>query len=156
MCKWVISDWGGIRGNAHTRLEAYADGLGDGTLSSANAFVQFRGIDGVSSWSKILAFAHPSHHAVYDSRTAMTLNILLRAAGSPDRFWMPATQNRQVRNAVRALKIEHKKGVWLGYQEYLATLAAMVQAGAPSILRAEMALFASAPKLAGSVLNHSL
>jgi hypothetical protein len=147
-CKWVISDWGGIRGNANGTLEAYANGLGDGTLSAADMFARACGVDGISSWSKVLAFAHPSHHAIYDSRTAVTLNVLLRTAGSPHRFWMPSTQNRQVAKTVRTLREENKTGAWLGYAEYLATLKAMVNAGAPSILRAEMALFASAPKLA--------
>lgn len=149
-CRWVISDWGGIHGNSDVRLKAYADGLGDGTLSAADTFARARGVNGVSSWSKVLAFAHPSHHAIYDSRTAIALNILLRAAGSPHRFRMPATRNTKLVPVVGMLCVEREKGTWLGYAEYLAMLNAIVKAGAPSILRAEMALFASAPKLVGA------
>lgn len=150
-CDWVIFGWGGIRGNADATLESYANGLGNGTLAAANTFARARRVDGISSWSKVLAFAHPSHHAVYDSRTAVTLNLLLRNAGSKHRFWMPLTQNRQVAAAARVLRAEGNTGDWLGYKEYLAMLKAMVKAGAPSILQAEMALFASAPLLAAEI-----
>lgn len=150
-CKWIISDWGRIRRNADARLKAYANGLGDGSVLTANKFARACGVDGISSWSKALAFAHPSHHAVYDSRTAVALNLLLRNAGSKHRFWMPLTQNRKIAEAARVLRAEKETDEWLGYKEYLAILKAMVKSGAPSILQAEMALFASAPNLASDI-----
>ena len=77
---WIVREWGGIRGNKDDRLRAYAYGLGDGRLAAANAFAHSMGVDGISSWSKVLAFAHPEHLAVYDARTSVALNVLLREA----------------------------------------------------------------------------
>ena len=49
-------------------------------------------MDGVSSWSKILAFTDYSEFPIYDSRVAVALNIILSDAGPFSRefrFYMP-------------------------------------------------------------------
>lgn len=147
-CCWIVREWGGIRSNKRERLETYARALGDGGRPAADAFAADAGARGVSSWSKVLAFAHPEHHAVYDARTSVALNLLLREAGDARRFWMPMTQNREVAAARRALLADRPNGAPLGYGAYLDMLRGIVEAGAASMLTAEMALFASAPTLA--------
>jgi hypothetical protein len=158
---WIVADWGGIRRNLPATIDAYLDELGDLSAQAVERFITGRDSLGISSWSKIVALAHPDDHAIYDARTSVGLNCALIAAGSCARFAMPPSQNRVMKAAAAEIRVRRKckgiRGGWLAYRDYINLLKAMVQlniAGAPrSVLHAEMKIFASAPHLARRLLD---
>jgi hypothetical protein len=154
VCSWVVRNWGGIWAIGPCTMNTYAAALGDGNLLGPEIFINNLGdasavgLPGISSWSKIFAFAHPEHHAIYDSRTAVAINLIVRAKNDQRRFGMPNSRNVRIRPARDKIVSENVRSEWLGYHEYIELLKEMTKNGAPSILAAEMALFAAAPRLA--------
>lgn len=147
--RWIVAEWGGIKKNRPATMAGYLAGMGGFTLADVDAFADARGTAGISSWSKIAAFAQPEAHAIYDARAAVALNAMFARAGLADLFYMPASQNKDATAAAIEIKRwRRRRGGWLGYRAYLAMLRAMADAGAGSILAAEMALFAAGPMLA--------
>lgn len=154
VCNWIVRDWGGIRRNSSHKICTYAAALGDGSLLGPDIFInnlgnaRAVGLPGISSWSKIFAFAHPKHHAIYDSRTAVAINLIVRATSDQRRLGMPHSKNARITQARDKIVSENGRAKWLGYREYIELLKEITENGAPSILAAEMALFAAAPRLA--------
>jgi hypothetical protein len=73
LSKWVVSEWGGIRGNRPERLQAY--------LSQAAMPEPLTRLQGIASFSKILAASDPTRFAIYDARVAVSLNVVQIAGG---------------------------------------------------------------------------
>jgi hypothetical protein len=65
---WVVSSWGGIRGNQHQTLDIYC--------SRASREDPSTPLSGISSFSKILAIKDPDKYAIYDARVAVSLNAI--------------------------------------------------------------------------------
>lgn len=66
--KWIISDWGGIRGNKQQTLDAYY-------IASLEENPQTP-LKGIASFSKVLAIKEPFRYAIYDARVAVSLNAI--------------------------------------------------------------------------------
>lgn len=64
----VISDWGGINRISDTTLKKHINLA----LNQDDNF----SIDGVASYSKLLAIADPDKYAIYDARVAVSLNAI--------------------------------------------------------------------------------
>ena len=86
--KWIISDWGGIRGNKESTLEKYhALSLQKHPETPLN---------GIASFSKVLAIVDPFKYAIYDARVAVSLNAvqMICSACSGEAFpYLPGRNN---------------------------------------------------------------
>ena len=143
---WIVRSWGGIKRGTDTEAK-WSDALGDYSDERVMNFIQGHRNLRISSWSKLLAFAKPSGHAIYDARTAIALNCILDQLGDPRRFHAPASQNQKIKSASGILG--NSKSNSRGYQEYLELLNSVVSQGhAADILGAEMVLFANGPLIA--------
>lgn len=86
---WIVYNWGGItKGKASSSNWTYE--LRSFDDANICAFIDKHHKSRISSWSKIIAFANHHEHAIYDSRTAMTLNVILHQLKSRYRFLIPA------------------------------------------------------------------
>lgn len=143
--KWIISSWGRIPDNGR-RLPEWAEKLRGFEPETVDAFINKLGKDRIASWSKILAFARPERYAIYDSRTALTLNFALYCAGEDKRFVPP--EGRPGETATASAFVS-KGEVVLGYRDYLAFLHAVAGSseGPITISELEAVLFAAAPVL---------
>jgi hypothetical protein len=68
LSKVIVSDWGGVRNNRITTLEAYVREITNGTPATP--------LKGVASYSKIYAITNMNKYAIYDSRVAVCLNAI--------------------------------------------------------------------------------
>ena len=144
---WIVKSWGGIKRGAD-QVAVWSEALGDYDDERVIEFIEARGTARISSWSKLLAFAKPMHHAIYDARTAVALNCALAQLGDERRFHMPASQNRKIK-AARSMLGPSTTPDTRGYEDYLSLLTSAVSGGrAADILRAEMTLFANGPLIA--------
>jgi hypothetical protein len=142
IARWIVRDWGGIRRGIET-VDTWVDSLGDFSLDRLNKFSQNMAFKRISSWSKILAFAEPNHHAIFDARVAASLNCCLVAIRAKYGFFQPSSQNRVIQQVHRRF-MPHA----YSYFDYLGLLKAVVRTQkATSILEAEMILFAGAVRL---------
>jgi hypothetical protein len=66
--KWVISDWGGIRGNRKSTLNNYY-------LQSLQSSPKTP-LKGIASFSKVLAVKDSKKYAIYDARVAVSINAI--------------------------------------------------------------------------------
>lgn len=117
---WIVKSWGGIK-RGEDALAGWSAALGDYNEDRLTAFIEAQGHNRISSWSKLLAFAKPLDHAIYDARTAVALNCALALLGDPRRFHMPASQNKQIRDAREILA--NTNSAPRGYTDYLVSTA---------------------------------
>ena len=66
--KWIISEWGGIRGNRKSTLNNYYRQ----SLQKSPATP----LKGIASFSKVLAVKDPENYAIYDARVAVSVNAV--------------------------------------------------------------------------------
>jgi len=83
LSKWIVENWGGIKGKDDESLKSCID------KSDKQDFDFNR----IASWSKHIAFKYPEQYAIYDSRVIYTLNWLLLKAGSKLYFPVPSGRN---------------------------------------------------------------
>lgn len=142
---WIVSSWGRINGPSG-QVRSWAECLSGFKAEAIEAFIRERGRRRIASWSKLLAFALPDIYAIYDSRTALTLNFALYCAQDERRFAPP--EGRPGNSATASAFVSRGRRVF-GYRDYLAFLKAVRsnQAGT-SLSDAEAALFSAAPVLA--------
>lgn len=146
---WVVKEWGGIKRGTDA-IPHWCNELSDFSHVSIDAFVAKMGNKRISSWSKILAFASPSTDAIYDARTAVSINCALYTIGVKDGFYMPVGRNSNIVSAFNILKRSGFNSRY-GYTEYISLLSAMSEIdGNNNILDLEMILFANAPSVANS------
>ena len=86
IAKWIISDWGGIRGNKKTTIHNYY-------LEALKNTPQTP-IKGIASFSKILAIKAPDQYAIYDARVAVSLNAIQIIAGKKNGLAFPYLSGR--------------------------------------------------------------
>lgn len=154
LATWIVVEWGGIK-NGYEIIPEWVNQLHDYSDEYTSKFIQKMTTRRISSWSKILAFADYENHAIYDARTSVALNVILSQIGSKHRFYMPATQNKDLPKTMEIVKRDMdriwrgRKNVYRGYDDYIRLLNAIVHfTNAKSILDVEMVLFANGPKLA--------
>lgn len=156
LASWIISSWGGIRTNDKKTIDQYINSLGNFSPNDVETFVRTKGTKGISSWSKLLAFANCQKYAVYDSRTAVAINCALSNLGMDIAFAMPPGRGRHIKEASLKLRRQRmQKGIrgnWIQYTHYISLLESFVALESPTapkdILAAEMVIFANAPKVA--------
>lgn len=149
----IVRGWGRIGGGKKGKddpLRAWAQELEGFAPETVKRFLDKWGVERVSSWSKILAFADSERYAIYDTRVALTLNIGLRAIGDCRQFHLPVSRSKLVFRASAVLGTVDRP---LGYLDYLAFLRAVVSQRAETLLSAETALFAAAPPLAAGLMS---
>lgn len=147
--KWIVKDWGGIRGGNDEVFPQWVSELGVFERERIEAFFKNEERDRPSSWSKILSFIDYRYYPVYDARNAVALNIILEETDLKWRFFMPGTQNKEVPKAVDAIR-DRLKEVFKGhhiqyayYREYRNLLLAIKEhANLSDVLEVEMHLFA--------------
>lgn len=152
LAAWVVRDWGGIRrGVDETRI--WSSELQAYSSEAVAKFIDRMGTRRISSWSKLLAFALPDQHAIYDARTSVAINCALAQIGIDKGFFMPMGRNQTIGPAHMKLALEGF-GVSYGYREYIRLLEAMARLSTSSdILAMEMLLFANAPLIAMNYCN---
>jgi len=149
LSRWIVSSWGGIpakvRKDGVDPVRAWANDLVGFSSAAVAAHISNAGTQMVSSWSKVLAFARPDHDAIYDSRTAVALNIVLCALDDPRRFHIPIGRGAAVSSAAGLLNGDRRA---LGYREYLALLGSIRSHTGLTLVEIETKLFAVAPTMA--------
>lgn len=86
IAKWIVTDWGGVRGNRADTLEAH--------FQRAEGRDRSTPFTGVSSYSKILAVVDPQRHAILDARVAVSLNAIQVLAGTRNGLAFPYISGR--------------------------------------------------------------
>jgi hypothetical protein len=158
LAKWIIKDWGGIKTGADETVVEWMSMLGTFDDEKINGFIDALGTTRISSWSKLLAFANSNEHAIYDALTSVALNCALRRQGDTRRFHMPAGQNDLITEArLRLVRLDREQKLAIqeiGYRDYMELLSAFKTCGlAPSVIRAEMTVYANATVVVRDFLN---
>lgn len=154
LAKIIVSDWGGVRANRPDTLASYIDGITNGTAPTA--------LNGVASYSKILAIVFPGKYAIYDARVAACLNAIQINAGIQNGIafnYVPG-RNNVIGNAKTKSGFTHEmrfstkelvRAGWLPinraqtYSEYLELLSnCSKELPTHKLASLEMALFANA------------
>jgi len=150
--KWVIADWGGIKGNSAATVASYASAISEGHYPDE--------IKGVASYSKILSFMDPSEFAIYDARVAISLNAiqLLRGDKNGTAFTYLPGRNTKLQTFRKLPSTQRRALLQSGwnavaandcYNFYLNTLKQVKsELVAAKLYELEMSLFADAEKLA--------
>jgi hypothetical protein len=161
LTRFIVVDWGGIKGNKEPRYSEYA--------MAASKEVPEIGFAGIASFSKVLAIRDPEVYAIFDARVAVALNAI-HIIGRPKTGelypYLPGRNNitgsvvtrrgfsTLPENARRQLSQQHPGWACVprktAYQSYLALLNSVNSAlphPAP-IYDLEMCLFSQAEKLA--------
>jgi hypothetical protein len=166
--RWVISDWGGIRGNSADRLSHYS--------LEAEKENPATPMTGIASFSKVLAIVEPDRFAILDARIVVSLTAIQVIAGVDDGVMFPYLQGRNLVTGHTARKLGFSQNPdfsqhrllerfqeWSvatndeAYRMYLDILQDVctrpeLKCG---ILPLEMALFADAERLATLCVNNS-
>lgn len=153
VAKWVIADWGGIKGNKDTTVASYVTAISSGRYPSE--------IKGVASYSKILSFMDPNKFAIYDARVAISLNAiqLLQDAKNGTAFTYLPGRNTKLQKFRKLSSTQRRallKSGWSAiptddcYTFYLNILKQVKsELNTAKLYELEMSLFADAEKLAG-------
>lgn len=146
--EWIVHDWGRItRGRKSTRVWTYE--LRSFHPRDIDDFISFYHKRRISSWSKILAFANQNNHAIYDSRTSVSLNVILDKLDLPYRFFMPDSRNTDlpviiddVRQKVKSSFKGSPRNRYRVYKDYIELLFDIKDTcGVHDITEIEMRLF---------------
>lgn len=160
LANWIISEWGGIRGNKKSTLQKYIDRIQAGDVPLE--------LKGVASYSKILSFVNPEKYAIYDARVAISLNAIqllskqkygLAFRYLPGRNTALKRFREHPRTAYQALidsgwRSMQPDDTYTTYLELLRT--ALENLTSSNLYHLEMSLFADAENLARLFLNEDL
>lgn len=159
--RWVISDWGGIRGNSAEKIDYYS-------LEAARENPETP-MEGIASFSKVLAIADPDRFAILDARIVVSLNAIQIISKVEDGVVFPYLQGRNLTTGhtgrkvgfsqnpmfsqkrllkeFKGWRLAEKNSAYSVYLDLLHNLCTK-PALSCSILPLEMALFANAERLA--------
>ena len=90
LAKWYVSVWGGIRANKPETIEKYVR-LSETALAGSGS------VQGVATWSKILAMRNPDNYAIYDARVSAALTAIQFANGAQNPILFPRVQSRNTK-----------------------------------------------------------
>ena len=151
---WIVVRWGRIPAGSKN-LIPWVDEFKDYDDKTVESFINKLKKDRVSSWSKILAFADSTKYAIFDTRVAMSLNMILEKTNYSDRFFMPSSRDEELNGLFKNVRdyvgklYENKNPKYLDYFDYLDLLRAIVEKKPKTnILDVEMRLFANSKRLA--------
>ena len=155
MGNWIVHDWGRITRGRKSSVDWTYD-LGSFAPRTTRTFIDRLHKKRISSWSKILAFADQRNHAIYDSRTSVSLNVILDAIGNPHRFYMPPARNKAFPEVIQHMKKWAEKNIpgpahsrYRTYHEYIELLNSIkIHCDVKDIMEIEMRLFALAEDFA--------
>jgi hypothetical protein len=147
LIQYYIKIWGGIRGNAPSKINTY-------NVENANDLIRY-GKKGIASWSKALVLHNPKHFAIYDARVSVSINVLqiLYNVENIKLFPLLPSQNKKVIDANKRLKTESISKGWeiaspdCFYEEYLEILKAIADENNSDVATIEMLLFATTEDL---------
>jgi hypothetical protein len=86
---WYVRDWGGVKSNRKETLDKYV-GLSEADLTALN-------MQGVATWSKILAVQNPDTYAIFDARVSAALNAIQLAKGIETSILFPQLASRNTK-----------------------------------------------------------
>lgn len=154
LARWIVADWGGVRGNLPITLQAHLDQLENDA----------RPLKGVASYSKILSVVNCTQYAIYDARVAVSLNAVQLTSGvaMPVFFQYVPSQNKAIQAFAKTFPIQELVGnrKWhqverdATYNTYLALLH-QLKSHFPDteIYHLEMTLFSLAPDFCRQLVN---
>lgn len=152
---WVVVNWGKIIKGKRQDLEDWVAELQNYDATTVESFIEKHGKNRISSWSKVLAFADSSKYAIYDTRVAMSLNMIFEKAGYSQRFFMPQSRSDELNDLFKnvrasiAKRYKGKRVKYLLYPDYMQLLRSFVEKyPSTNILDLEMRLFANSGRLA--------
>lgn len=155
LATWFVSAWGGVRTNDEETLAAYARASED-ELST-------RAINGVATWSKILAMRNPSKFQIYDARVSASLNALqiVQKVGNPIIFPSVPSRNTKIvpfQRKLRSLSGNFQKVSPLdAYRQYGEALRGTAnRVGLETGEEIEMLLFADAERLVSEASKRAI
>ncbi|GAB4038636.1 hypothetical protein [Spirosoma jeollabukense] len=154
LAKWIVADWGGVRGNHSVTLQAHLNQIENDA----------RPLKGVASYSKILSVVNCTQYAIYDARVAVSLNAVQMTIGStkPVFFQYVPSQNKTIQAFAKAYPIQELVGnrKWdkvardATYTTYLELLHKLKSHFTDTeIYHLEMTLFSLAPDFCKQLLN---
>jgi hypothetical protein len=125
LADWIVSDWGGIRGNKQQTIDAFVSRIDSGDLPNE--------LKGVATYSKIVALVFPEDFCIYDARVAVSLNCIqmLDSHRRPGYFfpYLPS-QNKKINSFIKkANKLSFLRSGWkqiapdMSYATYNALLS---------------------------------
>lgn len=156
LARWIVSDWGGVRGNRANTLETHLERV----LNESGD----RPLQGVASYSKILSVLDCTSYAIYDARVAACLNAVqlhLKPA-LPLFFHYVPSQNKRIQLFEKTFPKKElvKNRGWeeidkdATYQTYMELIRSMKeQFSGREIYHFEMILFGEAPKFCTYLLS---
>lgn len=156
LARWIVNDWGGVRGNSAKRIEDYVKEIESGKHNTP--------LKGVASYSKILSIVDPEKHAVFDARVVVSLVAIqiLGNSGKGISFPYIPGRNNIVGNVGRKVGFAYQeefsqaqlsKNGWYkvprddAYSIYSDMLLSL-KSDSRDLMNMEMALFSQAEKLA--------
>lgn len=163
--EWIISDWGGIRGNSKSTIQKYFLHSLENNPPTP--------LSGIASFSKVLAIKDPLKYAIYDARVAVSLNaiqIIYKVKNGAAYPYLPGRNNITghwtsnpprgfSRNDATSLKtLLSAPYKWKkirntdAYSKYIMLLQSISKEIEKPLYELEMALFSQAPELACKVL----
>jgi len=145
---WYVSDWGGIKSNRKETIDKYVN-LSETELIALN-------MQGVATWSKILAVQNPDTYAIFDARVSAALNAIQLAKGVETLILFPQlpSQNKEITKFQKWLAPQSIGKQRPTYREYVSLLRAVAgKSGLNAPDEVEMVLFANAAVLAGQFGN---
>ncbi|HRE19626.1 MAG TPA: hypothetical protein PKW21_01140 [Rhabdaerophilum sp.] len=144
--RWYVAEWGRIRANRPETLALYSE--------MTNQCLIERGMQGIASWSKILAIRNPEKYQIYDARVAASLNALqiIGTGTCAEHFPNVPSRNKVIvefqRKLAPILRHSQTEATRNPYRRYLAIIAyPATECANHSAERVEMALFANAEHL---------
>jgi hypothetical protein len=151
LAKWYVSVWGGIRANKPETIEKYVR-LSETALAGSGS------LQGVATWSKILAMRNPDNYAIYDARVSAALTAIQFANGVQNPILFPRVQSRNTKiikfeRWLSTLSLEKRKQTYGDYTSLLNAVAK--KSGLISPEEVEMVLFANAETLVDQILEVS-
>lgn len=156
---WIIHVWGGIVTGDNV-YDDWLEQLGDFAEDRVLKFADRKRGDRISSWSKLLSFADYQKYPIYDSRTAVSVNVAAERTGCRTFLYMPSPRNDDLPDIVAKLNRKTaRRNIWTQetwtYSAYVFLVQNIVNFGlAASVIDAETWLFANAPDLAREWLSY--
>jgi hypothetical protein len=150
---WYVAQWGGIRGNKSETIRGYVQTPPDELAA--------RNLNGVATWSKILAMSEPAKYAIFDARVCASMNALQVLQGNALLLFprLPG-RNTKINAFERWLGRKYDRRIQIArphaYTAYLNVLRTVARQRPSSIEDIEMTLFSNAEVLAEKAMKVTL
>ncbi|WP_107727325.1 hypothetical protein [Neisseria weaveri] len=155
LAEWYVKKWGGISRISNKNINSYVE-------CEPQNLIAMKGVDKISSWSKVLSILDPESYVIFDTRVSFSINALLLIEQCETGYCLglsSCSRNGTIKPAFKKLKQKIQE---LEYNEisdkkvylcYLNALKKIADEYTTSIQKIEMLLFAHAEKLATVILD---